>query len=139
MEIADVRKRVVETIERAKRGAAEHRARADEAGKAYDAFLDQTAVPMCRQIVNVLRAHGHAFNVFTPGGSVRLAPERGTDDYIELTLDTTGDEPVVVGHTRRSRGRRVVDSERPVGDPATLNEEDVLAFVLKELEPFVDR
>jgi hypothetical protein len=139
MEIADVRKKVVETIERAKRGAAEHRTRADEAGKAYDAFLNQTAVPMCRQIVNVLRAHGHAFNVFTPGGSVRLAPERGTDDYIELTLDTTGDEPVVVGHTRRSRGRRVVDSERPVGDPATLNEEDVLAFVLKELEPFVDR
>jgi hypothetical protein len=139
MEIADVRKKVVETIERAKRGAAEHRTRADEAGKAYELFLDHTAVPMCRQIVNVLRAHGHAFNVFTPGGSVRLAPERGTDDYIELTLDTTGDEPVVVGHTRRSRGRRVVDSERPVGDPATLNEEDVLAFVLKELEPFVDR
>jgi hypothetical protein len=139
MEIADVRKKVVETIERAKRRAAEHRTRADEATVAYDAFLDQTAVPIFRQIANVLRAHGHAFNVFTPGGSVRLAPERGSDDYIELTLDTTDAEPAVVCHTRRSRGRRVVDSERPVGDPAVLNEDDVLAFVLKELEPFVDR
>jgi hypothetical protein len=139
MEIADVRKKVVETIERAKRHAADHRARADEATVAYEAFLGLTAVPMCRQIVNVLRAHGYAFNVFTPGGSVRLAPERGTDDYIELTLDTTGEEPLVIGHTRRSRGRRVVDAERPVGDPAVLTEEDVLAFVLKELEPFVDR
>jgi hypothetical protein len=139
MEIADVRKKVVETIERAKRRAADHRTRADEAAVLYEAFLDRTAAPMCRQIVNVLRAHGHAFTVFTPGGSVRIAPERGTDDFIELTLDTTGDEPVVVGHTRRSRGRRVIDAERPLGDPATLNEEDVLAFVLRELEPFVDR
>jgi hypothetical protein len=139
MEIADVRRKVVETIDRAKRRAADHRTRADEAAKIYDAFLDRTVVPLCRQIVNVLRVHGYAFNVFTPGGSVRLAPERGTDDYIELSLDTTGDEPVVVGHTRRSRGRRVLDSERPVGDPAILSEEDVLAFVLEELEPFVDR
>ena len=139
MEISEVRKKVIETIDRAKRRAADHRARVDEATKLYDAFLDRTAVPVCRQVVNVLRAHGYAFNVFTPGGSVRLTPERGTDDYIELALDTAGDAPVVIGHTRRSRGRRVIDSERPVGDPVALSEEDVLAFVLKELEPFVDR
>ena len=139
MEIADVKRKVVETIEGAKRRAAEHRTRADGATKAYELFLDRTAVPMCRQIANVLRAHGYAFTVFTPAGSVRLAPERSTDDYIELTLDTAADTPMVVGHTRRSRGRRVLDRERPMGDPATLKEEDVLAFLLEELEPFVDR
>ena len=139
MEIADVKRKVIETVDRAKRQAGERRTRADEATKVYDVFLDRTAVPICRQIANVLRAHGYVFNVFTPGGSVRLAPERGTDDYIELTLDAAADEPVVVGHTRRSRGRRVLDSERPVGDPATLTEEDVLTFLLKELEPFVEK
>ena len=57
--------------------------------------------------------------------------------YRELNRSLS--DPVVLGHTRRSRGRRVIDGERPLGDPATLSEEDVLAFVLKALEPFVDR
>ena len=66
--------------------------------------------------------------------------DRAAEDYIELTLDTTGDEPRVMGHTSRSRGRRVMESERPIATrtPAELTEDDVLAFVLKELEPFVD-
>ena len=106
MEIADVKRRVVETIDRAKRRAVDRRLRMDEATKAYEAFLDRTAVPIFRQVANVLKAHGYPFNVYTPGGSVRLVPERGSEDYIELALDTTGDEPIVTGHRRRGRGRR---------------------------------
>jgi hypothetical protein len=107
--------------------------------KAYEAFLDRTAVPVFRQVANVLRAEAYPFNVFTPGGSVRLVSDRGPDEYIELTLDTTGAEPTVTGHSKRSWGRRIIESERAIGDPATLTEEDVLAFVAKELEPFVER
>ena len=62
--------------------------------------------------------------------------------YIEVALDTAGAVPQVVGHTSRSRGRRVIESEQPLGGGAgvgDLTEEDVLAFVLKELEPFVER
>src|SRR4051812_9276869 len=77
MEIADVKRKVIETVDRAKRQAGERRIRADEATKVYATFLDRTAVPICRQIANVLRAQGYVFNVFTPGGSVRLTPERG--------------------------------------------------------------
>lgn len=139
MEIADVKRRVVETIDRAKRRADAHRTRVDEVTTAYDAFLERTAVPVFRQVANVLRAEAYPFNVFTPGGSVRLVSDRGSDDYIELTLDTTGDEPTVMGHSKRSRGRRVIETERAVGDPATLTEENVLAFIAKELEPFVER
>lgn len=139
MEIADVKRRVLDTIDRAKRRAAGRRAQVDEATKAYDVFLDRSAIPVFRQIANVLRAHQYPFNVFTPAGSVRLMSDRQSEDYIELTLDTTGDDPAVTGHTKRSRGRRVVESERAIGDPATLGEEDVLAFVLKELEAFVER
>ena len=45
MEISDVRKRVLETIDRAKRTAAERRTRTDEAAREYDVFLERLAVP----------------------------------------------------------------------------------------------
>jgi hypothetical protein len=141
MEISNVKRRVLETIDAARRTAAERRARVDEAGREYEQFLEQIAVPILRQVANVLRAEGHAFTVFTPGGSVRLMSDRAGDDYIELTLDSTGADPRVMGHTSRARGRRVVEAERPIADrtPAALTEEDVLGFVLKELGPFVER
>ena len=139
MEISDIKRRVVETIERARRRAAELRTRHDRAAREYDTFLDQMAIPVFKQVSNVLRAEGFVFTVFTPGGSVRLMSDRSSEDYIELALDTSGDEPLVSGHTSRSRGRRVVESERPIGPPATLTENDVLSFVLKALEPLVER
>ena len=139
MEISDIKRRVVETIERARRQAAERRTRHDEAAREYETFLDQTAIPVFKQVSNVLRAEAFVFTVFTPGGSVRLMSDRSTEDYIELALDTSGDEPVVSGHTGRSRGRRVVESEQPIGPPAALTENDVLSFVLKALEPLVER
>jgi hypothetical protein len=139
MEISDIKRRVVETIERARRQSGERRTRHDEAAREYEIFLEQTAIPVFKQVSNVLRAEGFLFTVFTPGGSVRLMSDRSTEDYIELVLDTEGDEPVVSGHTGRSRGRRVVQSEWPVGPPATLTENDVLLFVLKGLAPLVER
>jgi len=142
MHISDVRKRVLETIDRAKRAAAERRTRVDEAAREYEVFLDRVAVPVFRQIANVLRAEGYSFNVFTPAGSVRLMSDRSTEDYIELRLDTSGDAPLVVGHASRSRGRRVTESEWPLAERDAirdLTEDDVMRFVMKELEPFVER
>jgi len=141
MEISNVKRRVQETIDRAKRAAADRRVAADEAAKEYDVFLEQIAVPIFRQVANVLRAEGYPFTVFTPGGSVRLMSDRASDDYIELVLDTGVDRPTVVGHSRHLRGRRVTDSERPLGAGPIrdLTEDDVLGFVLKELEPLVKR
>ena len=139
MEVSDLRKRLNETVERAKRRAAERRVRGDQAARAYDHFLEHTAVPLFRQIANVLRADSYLFNVFTPSGSVRLMSDRHAEDYIEILLDASGEQPSVVGHASRGRGRRVDESERDLGDPASLSEEDLLAFVLKELEPFVER
>lgn len=141
MDIAEVRKRVLQTIDRAKREAAARRARVDEASREYGEFLDRIAVPLFHQVARALRAEGHSFNVFTPSGSVRLASERSGEDYIELLLDTSGATPQVVGHCSRSRGRRVMETERPIGDGriAALSDEDVLEFLMKELEPFVER
>jgi hypothetical protein len=139
MDIADVRKRVYAALERTKQRDAERRARNDEAARAYSTFLDTIAVPLVRQVANVLRAEGHLFSVFTPSGGVKLASDRHAEDAIELALDTTGDTPLVVARTTRSRGRRVIESERPVGDPASLSDGDLLTFLLTELEQLVAR
>jgi hypothetical protein len=142
MEISDVKRRVVETIERARRQAADRRTRHDEAAREYETFLNRIAIPLFKQVSNVLRAEGFAFTVFTPGGgaaNVRLMSDRAAEDYIELSLDTSGEEPVVSGHAGRSRGRRVIESEDAIGPPASVTENDVLSFVLKALEPLVER
>jgi len=139
MDTSKVRQRVAQTIERSKQRAAERRTRNDAATKAFGPFLDTIAIPLTRQVTNVLKAEGYAFTVFTPGGSVRMMSDRTAEDFIELTLDTTGDEPRVVGHTSRARGRRVLESESALGAPDSLSEEDVLDFLLREIEAFVER
>jgi hypothetical protein len=44
-----------------------------------------------------------------------------------------------MGQISRNRGRRVIDTERAIGAPDALTEDDVLEFLLKELEAFVER
>ena len=139
MEISDVRKRLLQTIDRAKQRVAARRVRNDEATRAFGSFLETIAVPLVRQVAQVLRAEGHLFNVFTPSGSVRLMSDRSAEDFVELFLDTGSDDPQVVGRTRRSRGHRVLESEEALGAPGALSEDDVLAFLLKALEGFVER
>jgi hypothetical protein len=141
METAEVRRRVTAAIEQARRHTAERRARTAEAARDYARFLDQIAVPLFRQIAQVLKVEGYQYSVFTPGGSVRLMSDRSAQDYVEVALDTSGDEPRVVGHVSRTRGRRIVESERSVSDApvAAVTEDDLLRYVLKELEPFVEK
>jgi hypothetical protein len=141
METSDVRKRVRETIERARRRAADRRARGDEASRDFDLFLERVAIPLVRQIANVLKADGYHFTVFTPSGSVRLMSDRRAEDYIEVMFDTTGDDGRVIGHSSRLRGKNIIESEHPVGSgrPASITEEELLDFLLKELEPLVER
>jgi len=139
MEISVIRKRLTETIDRAKKQAAERRGRSDQASRDFEVFLQKIGVPLFRQIANALKADGYAFTVFTPSGSVRMMSDRSSDDFIELSLDAAEDPPQVMAHVSRTRGRRVIDAERPVGAPGTLTEEELLTFLLKELEAFVER
>jgi hypothetical protein len=139
MEISLVRKRLTETIERAKQHAAERRGLSDQAARDFELFLQNIAVPLIRQLANALKVNGYAFTVFTPTGSVRMMSDRTAEDYIELTLDADENPPRVVAQISRTRGRRVIDAERSVGAPADLTEEQLLDFLLKELEAFVER
>jgi hypothetical protein len=140
LEISDIRKRVLQAIDHSRRAAAERRVRVDAASAAYERFLAQVATPLFKQFAAVLKAEGYPFQVFTPGGSVRLASDRASEDFIELRLDVSGSAPVVLGHVNRARGSRVMASERPIGiGVAELTEHDVLEFLVQEIQPFVER
>jgi hypothetical protein len=141
MEISDVRRQVTETIERARRAAAERRSRNDEASREYADFLERLATPLLKQVAGVLKAQGYSFSVFTPGGAVRLKSDKTAEDFIEISLDTSGDRPSVVVHSSRTRGRRVMETERPLseGPVREITEEQVLGVVLHELAPLVER
>ncbi len=142
MEVSVVRQRVLDAIERAKGTAGDRRARTDQAGREYQTFLDRIAVPLFKQLANVLRAENYPFDVFTPSGSVRLMSERGGEDYIEITLDTKGSRATVIGRSSRSHGGNVTQIERALNATdaiGALTEDDLLAFLLKELEPFVEK
>ena len=66
---------------------------------------------VARQLANAMKAEGYAFTVFTPGNGLRLAADRGRDDFIELALDATGDRPEVMARVSQQRGSRTLDEE----------------------------
>ena len=142
MEISEVRKQLKHAIDRARAGAQQQRERTAEAQRAYAAFLEHVATPTTRMMASVLKAEGLPFTVSTPSGGLRLASDRGRDDYVEFALETDGDRPVVVGRIRRARGSRTIEDERPVradAAPQDLSDADVLAFLVSALEPWLAR
>lgn len=142
MDVPEIRRRLRAAIEKARHTAAERRARTDTAARDYEIFLGQRAAPVFHQFAAALNGELHAFKVFTPASSIRLAADRSPDEFIELSLDDTSDPPAVVGRTTRGRGRRMISSERAIGGGAPiadLTEEDVLAFLLDEIVELVER
>jgi hypothetical protein len=142
VEVSLVRNRLRNAMERARERSQQKRQRTAEAERAYQTFLSGIATPIAKQLANALKVEGYAFTVFTPGGGLRLASDRGRDDYVELALDTSGESPQVIGRLSRTRGSRTLDEERPVkpgAGPEALTEDDVLEFFLDALEPWLER
>jgi len=142
VEVSLVRNRLKRAIEAARERSQQRRQRSTAAERAYDAFLKDVATPVTRLLANTLKAEGYSFTVFTPGGGLRLASDRGRDDYIEFALDAESDPPQAVGRISHTRGSRTLMDERPIkpdASPDALSEEDVLAFLLTGLEPWLER
>jgi hypothetical protein len=142
VEISQVRNRLTRAMAAARERAGRRREQTAEVETAYAAFLEHVATPVTKQLANALKAEAYLFTVFTPGNGLRLAADRGRDDYIEFALDTASDPPQVVGRIRRTRGSRTLTDERPVkpgAAPGALTEEDVLTFLLDALEPWLER
>jgi hypothetical protein len=142
MEVSEVRKRILDTIARAKRDAAARRARNAEAGAAYERFLENVAAPLLHQVASVLKAEKHMFAVHTPAGAVRLVSERSPEDFLEIRLDTSGQSPQVVVHVERVRGRETLVEDRPIR-PGVLTEhladQDVLDAVADAVSILIER
>ncbi len=142
MDISEVRKQVQHALDAARRDAAAHRAARDAAQQALPAFLATVAAPVFRQVASALKAEGHAFSVFTPADSVRLASDRSADDFIEMVLDADRDPVALVFRRSVVRGRRILEDEqalRPGTPLADLGDQDVLDSLLRLLPPFVAR
>jgi hypothetical protein len=142
IETSELRKRLRIAIEQCRKSAAARRTKLDEAQAAYRELLEVTATPIVQMLANALHAEGHPFTVFTPNGGLRMALAKSGDDYVEFGLDTSQDEPVVVLRISRTRGRRILQHERPVSGRTPvdrLSEEDVLQALLEEIAPLVER
>lgn len=142
MEVSHVRRRLTAAMEQARRAAQQRRERSSESQRAYEAFLTDVAVPVARMMASALKADGYPFTVATPGGGVRLASDKGRDDYIDIALDTAADPPEVVGRISYSRGSRTIAEERPVkrgASPGAITEDDFLDFLIAALGPWLER
>jgi len=142
MEVSDVRRRLRSAIDDAKKRSVERRTRVDDARRAWERLLPEVAVPTFHTMAGALTAEGHRFKVFTPGEAVRLSLERSAEEFVELSLDTERDEPALLLRSTRGRGRRIVSNERIVREGAQIagvTQEDLVASLLEELIPFIER
>jgi hypothetical protein len=138
MEVSDVRRRLRSAIDETRRRVDERRVRRDEASRAWERALTDVATPAFHQLASALTAEGYRFKVVTPGATVRLVPERGGDEFVELALDSEGDEPVVMIRSTWGRGRRTVTRERPLGAVAFVDDR-IVDQVIEELKHFLER
>ena len=140
-DVALLRKRVRGAIDAGRRTAAERRERSAHAGRAYETFLNDVAIPAFRQLANVLRSEGLLFDVQTPAGGVSLASDRSRDDRLELELDSTTDPPTPMLIVSRHRGSRLLRTERTVktgGTIESITEDELIDRVIEELRPWLE-
>jgi len=139
VEVSYVRKRIQGAIAGARQQAQQQRQAVAEAERTYATFLEQIATPVARQVANALKVEGVGVTLYTPGNGLRLAADRGRNDFIELVLDTDTPQPQVIGRISYTRGSRTLDEERPLkaAPPDQLTEDDVLEFFLAALEPWL--
>jgi hypothetical protein len=142
METSDIRRRLRHALEEARKATADRRARADAAATAYTSFLENIATPVFKMVANAARGEGHLFSVFTPAEGVRLVSDRHGEDFLEVWLDTALDPPQVATRVNRVRGRNVTTTEGQLRADAPIDalvDEDVLAFLLANIGPLVER
>ena len=108
----------------------------DAASREFDVLLEQIAVPLFPQWPRP-EVQGYPFDVFSQAAGANDV-QKNAGRFIELTLDTTGDEPRSWAQPPRARpaGSGI---ERAIAEGRfETSRTAVLAFLLKELEPFVE-
>ena len=128
-------------IAESKRGAEERRARAESEVRVGKRLLRTVVVPMFKTVAEALKVEGYAFRISTPVDSVRISVEGSGENFIEMIFDSAYDQLALRGRVSRLRGRQVLVDERIISagsELSLLEDEQVLEFLLAELQPFVD-
>jgi hypothetical protein len=139
-DLADLRRRVRQAIQDAKRQGAARRDARDAASAAWAAAVADVVEPSATVFAAALTGEGLPFRLETPRGTVRLVSERSADDYIEIALEDSDDResPVVIGRSVLGRGRQgVTVVEESLGAPADLSDDRVTAFYLTAIAPWI--
>ncbi len=139
-ELTELRRRVRQAIEDAKRKNASRRDARDQASKGWATAVADVVEPEATIMAEALTGEGLPFRLETPRGTIRLVSERSGDDYIELVLDDSDerDSPEVIGRSVIGRGRRSVTVvEELLGAPADLTTDRIAAFFLNAIGPWI--
>lgn len=139
-ELTDLRRRVRQAIQDAKRTASDRRTARDEASKAWATAVAEVVEPEATVMAAALTGEGLPFRLETPRGTIRLVSERSADDYIEIVLDESDerDVPEVIGRSVIGRGRQSVTViEEPLGAPSGLAPDRITAFFLNAIGPWI--
>lgn len=139
-ELAELRRRVRQQMQDAKRRKAERREARDAAAKAWDTAVAEIVEPAATQMAAALTGEGLPVRLETPRGTIRLVSQRSADDYIELVLDGDDEQesPEVIGRTVVGRGRQSVTVlERSLGAPGALTDDSVTEFLLSAIGPWI--
>lgn len=142
LEVSEIRKLVITRLAEVKRAAAARRERMAVAEREYAAFLPAVATPVFNVVAQALGSEGHPYRVTTPAGGIRLSAERSARTYLDLRLDTSGAEPVLLAEVSRERGHRVLVDEKLLGQGraiSTLTDEDVAQFLVAAIGDLVER
>jgi hypothetical protein len=139
-ELTDLRRRVRQAIQDAKRKGAARRAARDEASAAWNTAVSAVVEPVATDVAAALTGEGLPFRLETPRGTVRLVSERSAHDYIEIVLDDSdeADAPGVIGRSVIGRGRQSVTViEEPLGPPDGLTDDRLTAFYMNAILPWI--
>lgn len=139
-ELTDLRRRVRQAMQDAKRKSAQRREARDEASKAWDTAVAEVVEPAATQMAAALTGEGLPFRLETPRGTIRLVSERSKDDYVEIALDSADEReiPEVLVRSVVGRGRQSVTVvEQSLGPPALLTDDRVTAFLLDAIGPWI--
>ena len=142
LEVSQVRRLVQGRLAELKRTGAARRERTAAAEREFSVFLPAVATPAFNAVAQALSAEGYPYRVTTPGGGIRLVSERSSRTYVDLRLDTSGQEPALIAEMSRERGHRVLVDERPLAPGravATVTDEDVVQLLVEVVGDLVER
>jgi hypothetical protein len=141
MDVSELRRKILRAIDEGKPDdRARRRAEVDTAKAAYERFLENVAVPLFRQAQAILKAEARSFTVYAPADGVKLVSDASPSTFLEFVLDTSNEQPQVIGRVSRARSRGVIVEEQPVAAGKSidqLTDDDVAGFFVAEIPKLV--